>query len=239
MSIESSPRVGTGRISKTLDNGIRILELLAQRNSGATIAELAEEIQVEWSVAQRLVLTLQKHDLVRRNELKLVLLGRGLLTLSEPIDRDTRALVGPALQYLADEVGATASAVVLDGQSHYRAFIVVHPTSASAHVSFRVGQIAPLDQGCAGLAILASRPPVNGERDEVALARVRGYAVTSGEVIPSVTGISAPVCEPGFAATVSISVSLFETEDVDRVGQAVVATARRLAAQSFTATHPD
>jgi DNA-binding IclR family transcriptional regulator len=217
------------RISKTLHNGLRILELLAARAGGATIAEIAEAIEAEWSVAQRLVVTLQYHDLVRRDDQKRIHLGPGLVALAEPIERDWRVVAGPILQRLADALHATANLVIVERGSQVRALIVVEPTAAPAHIAFRAGQVHPINQGASGLAILASRPPSPGERPEVAEARERGYAVTCGEVIPFVTGVATPVPTGSGPSTMSLGVSLLTVSDLDETGKQVIAAAAELA----------
>ncbi len=91
---------------------------------------------------------------------------------------------------------ATAHLVVRESDTEVRALMVVEPRSAKVHVAFHPGQVDPIDRGSAGLSILASLPPTSGEREEVTAARARGYAVTVGEVIPSVLGISAVIPRP-------------------------------------------
>jgi hypothetical protein len=51
----------------------------------------------------------------------------------------------------------------------------------------------PLTKGAAGIAILAARPPTPGERPAVALARELGYARTSSELTPGLTGFGVPI----------------------------------------------
>lgn len=60
-------------------------------------------------------------------------------------------------------------------------------------------------------------------------ARARGYAVTVGEVIPSVLGISA-VIPPGRRrdAISSLGISVFDSEDQAALGAEVMAAAKTL-----------
>jgi DNA-binding IclR family transcriptional regulator len=76
--------------------------------------------------------------------------------------------------------------------------------------------------------MLAALPPAPGERDEVALARRRGFAVSYGEIASSVIGISAVV--PGARTQTSIGLSMFEAPDEDALGRLVVDAATRLGA---------
>ncbi|GAA4670186.1 IclR family transcriptional regulator [Gordonia humi] len=217
------------RMSKTLHNGLEILELLAAHKYGLTVTEIAEGVGVHRTVADRLVRTLEAHRMCRRAEGKRIVLGGALVSLAGAVEQDLRELVEPLLEELADATSATAHVAVREGENAVRALLVIEPRNARAHVGFHAGQVDPINKGSAGLAMLATMPPKDGEREEIALARARGYAVTSGEVTQSVTGISAAVMTR-VSGPVSIGVSVFDARHQDRLGDAVVAAAHRLGA---------
>lgn len=217
-------------MSKTLHNGLQILELLARRTEGISVTEIAEQVGVHRTVAHRLVRTLEHHHLCRRDDFKRVFLGLGLVRLAEPVEQDLRTLARPVLEELADSVQATAHLVVRESDTEVRALMVVEPRHARIHVAFQTGQIDPIDRGSAGLAILAAFPPVPGEREEITRARERGYAVSHGELVPSVGGVSAAVPGRGSAAVASIGVSPLDIgpDDEENFGAAVRSAAQRL-----------
>ncbi|MGO4202622.1 IclR family transcriptional regulator [Rhodococcus sp. TAF43] len=218
------------RMSKTLHNGLEILELLTQHKYGLTVTEIADGIGVHRTVADRLVRTLEAHRLCRRTANKRILLGSGLVSLASSVEQDLRELARPILEELADAVEATAHLAVRDGEDQVRALMVVEPRNSRAHVGFQAGQVDPMNRGSAGLAMLAAMPPREGERPEVTRARQRGFAVTSGEVTHSVTGISAALPNRRPDDLVSIGVSVFDSSEEQRLGEAVMAAARRLSA---------
>ncbi|RDI19468.1 DNA-binding IclR family transcriptional regulator [Rhodococcus sp. AG1013] len=218
------------RMSKTLHNGLEILELLTQHKYGLTVTEIADGIGVHRTVADRLVRTLEAHRLCRRTANKRILLGSGLVSLASSVEQDLRELARPILEELADAVEATAHLAVRDGEDQVRALMVVEPRNSRAHVGFQAGQVDPMNRGSAGLAMLAAMPPREGERLEVTRARQRGFAVTSGEVTHSVTGISAALPNRRPDDLVSIGVSVFDSSEEQRLGEAVMAAARRLSA---------
>ena len=74
------------------------------------------------------------------------------------------------LANLAEELQMTAFLVVADGDEAVT-IDSVEPTSLDAHVAYRPGTRHPIDRGAPGLALLAGRPAVPGERAEVAVAR--------------------------------------------------------------------
>lgn len=215
-------------MSKTLHHGLLILRVLSEHPRGLTVSEIAERTGVHRTVAHRLVRTLEAHQLCRRDQQRRIVLGTGLVTLAEPVQQDLRTLARPVLDDLAEATRSTTHLLVREGDSEVRALMVVEPRGALVHVSFRPGQTHSVEQGSGGLALLAHGPGREGERPEVAEARAKGYAVTVGEVIPAVTGVSAAVPPRVGEATTSIGVSVFEPTGLDELGATVVRAAARL-----------
>ncbi|MGW7518544.1 IclR family transcriptional regulator [Streptomyces sp. NPDC054796] len=215
-------------MSKTLHHGLLILRVLSEHPQGLTVSELADAIGVHRTVAHRLTRTLEAHQLCRRDHLRRVVLGTGLVTLAEPVQQDLRTLARPILDELAETTRATAHLLVREGAAEMRALMVVEPRGALVHVSFRPGQTHSIEQGSGGLALLAHGPHREGERPEVTRARAAGYAVTTGEVIPAVTGVSAAVGRRTGEATTSIGISVFEYTSLDDLGATVIHAAARL-----------
>ncbi|MDI9914953.1 helix-turn-helix domain-containing protein [Rhodococcus sp. IEGM 1379] len=215
-------------MSKTLHHGLAVLELLTSYPHGLSVTDIADGIGVHRTVAHRLIRTLEAHHLCRKDSFKRVTLGAGLVTLAEPVEQDLRTLARPVLEALADATEATAHLVVRESEGVVRALMVVEPRRAKVHVAFHPGQVDPINRGSAGLSILASLPPVDGERQEITAARARGYAMTDGEVIPSVLGISAVIPGRRGDALASLGISVFDTDDREALGAEVVAAARNL-----------
>lgn len=215
-------------MSKTLHNGLEILELLAANPRGLSVSEVAEGIGVHRTVAHRLIRTLEAHRLCRRDGYKRISLGTGLVSLAESVEQDLRTLARPILEELADSVEATAHLVVRESDTHVRAMMVIEPRRAKVHIAFRPGQLDPIDRGSAGLAILAAMPPEDGERPEVAAARRCGYAISTGEIIPTTTGISAAIPGRPGGLQAAVGISLFETTDEEQLSAAVMDAANAL-----------
>lgn len=215
-------------MSKTLHNGLEILELLTGHPNGLSVSEIAEGIGVHRTVAHRLIRTLEAHRMCRRDDHKRISLGTGLVTLAESVEQDLRTLARPILEDLADTTEATAHLVVRESDTTVRAMMVIEPRRSHFHIAFRPGQVHPLNRGSAGIAILSSMPPTDDERPEVEQARRQGYALSEGEVVSTTIGISAavPVRPGGTEAAVGISV--FDASDEQRLGAAVMTAARNL-----------
>jgi DNA-binding IclR family transcriptional regulator len=203
--------------SQTLARGLRVLRLLASESRGLTMTELARRVEVNRTVAYRLVSTLVEYGLARRDDQGRVSLGIGVIDLARAIEPMLRDQARPVLRRLAEEVGATAHLTIAEGDEAL-AIAVIEPSWTDYHVAYRVGTRHPLERGAAGRAILLGR-------DAEATA---SYAVTHDELQPGASGLAAPVRGvPGLECSVGV-VALGEL-DVDAVGVPVVRAASDLA----------
>lgn len=216
------------RGSKTLDNGLQVLEVLGDSPHGLTTTELSERLSLHRTVTDRLVRTLEHHGFCRRTQEKRIVLGNGLVALANRVQQDLRGTARPILEDLAEELQVTTHLAVQETEDSVRALIVIPPRRSRIHVGFREGQVDPIDRGSAGLAIMSMRKKQPGEREEVDTVRERGYAVTKGEVTPSVTGISAPVPYRNEPGLLSVGISVFEAADEAYLATTVVAAADAL-----------
>ena len=171
-----------GESSKTLDRGIRLLELLLVPDAaaGLTITELASGLEVGRPVIYRLVATLEQHRLVVRRDGGRIRLGAGLTRLAAGVTPVIQAEALPVLRRLADACGATAHLTIAEGDLAL-ALVVVEPTWTDVHVAYRSGARHPLIQGAAGRAILAGR---DGRFEPVA---------TDGELQSGAHGLALPL----------------------------------------------
>ncbi len=192
------------------------------------MTELAAALGTSRPVVYRLLEPLAARRLVRRVDGRFRL-GPGLLELAGRVASGLAAAAEPHLRALAGELGATAHLTLLDGD-HAVVAAAVEPSGATLHVAYRVGLRHPVTAGAAGLAILAGRPPAAGERPEVARARKRGFAVSTGELQAGAHGFAVPVAAPGRPAEASIGLVALAPLDVaattPRVLEAAAALAR-------------
>ncbi len=166
-----------GETSQTLDRGLRVLSVLAERAAPMTATALAAELDLNRTVVHRLVSTLESHGLVRRDGEARIGLGVGLLGLVDAVWPWVRAGATPVLRRLADDAGATAHLTVAEGVQAL-AVAVVEPSWTDFHVAYRVGSRHPLARGAAGRALSAP---------------VGTYVCTQGELQPGAHGLAAPV----------------------------------------------
>lgn len=194
--------------SQTLDRGIRVLEVLAQSGGSLNVASLARVLGVDRAVTYRMLRTLAAHRLVVKDEDGYFRLGSGLLTLGHAVARDLQAVAGAELARLAKDLGATAFITIAEAQDTV-CLMAVEPPVSHVHVVYRPGLRHALDRGGSGIALLAGRRHVSGERPEVTEARARGFAVSEGEIQPGTVAVAAPISVHGGDAVASVAVVSF------------------------------
>lgn len=207
--------------SQTLDRGLRVLSVLADAPGGLSVTELASSVEVNRTVVYRLVATLERHGLARRDASGRLHVGLGVLTLARGLHPVLRELAIPVLRPLAEELGATAHLTIADA-GEALAIAVVEPTWTDLHVAYRVGARHPLGQGAAGKAILIGRDIKAGRsgRDR--------FVQTIEELQAGARGIASPVLGvDGLEASVGI-VTLGELDPAE-VAPKVTAAAEEVA----------
>ena len=181
--------------SQTLDRGLAVLESIAWAAAPPTIDELAEEHGVHRSIAYRIVRTLEARHLVRRDASGRCHAGVRLASLARGVRAPLLTAAVPVLTSLANELGMTSFLVVREATSGDDAVTIesIEPQTSEVHLAYRPGIRHPVELGAPGLALLAGGPPIDGERDDVAVARRRGWAVSAGEVIAGLASVAAPI----------------------------------------------
>jgi DNA-binding IclR family transcriptional regulator len=212
--------------SQTLARGLSALKLISESQSGLTIQEVAERLGVHRTVASRLLATLVHFGLIARHHGRFRP-GAGLAVLGASFENNLRDLSMPVLRSLADRTHATAALLVAEGAEQVAVAVLV-PLGVDYHLSFQQGSRYPLDRGAAGLALLASRPAVLGERELVAQARANGWVMTHGEVEPNTYGLAVPLKRSSAAPPTCIHLISHRQDILERGRPAVLDAARQL-----------
>jgi len=214
--------------SLTLDRGLRALEVLRKAADGLTVTALARELGTHRAAVYRLLGPLADHHLVRRLEDGRCVLGPGLIDLAQGVQPRLIETSGPVLRDLAAATAATTALTVRD-DDHAVVALVVAPPDEPLHVTYRIGFRHPLTVGAPGHALLAAAPAVPGEPAEVTAARDRGWASSSGQLLPGATGVAAPVPTRASHADAAVSAVWIVDRDPQPVAREVVAAAQRIA----------
>jgi len=206
-----------------------MLELVADRPTPRSIAELADDLGVHRSVAYRMLRTFEVHGLLRRAAAGLVHGAPGLVTLAGGAEQDLRAAAAVTeLSRVSDALAMTAFLVVWDGRDRLT-LATVEPPRGNL-VTQRPGTRHPLGGGAPGIAIASVLPAEGQDRPAVREARARGWAASRDEVITGVGSVAAPV--PAAAGVPAALAVVFTSPAVGEevVGAELAAAARRLGA---------
>lgn len=212
--------------SQTLSRGLDALEFVALAETPPTIEGIAEHLGVHRSIAYRIVRTLEDHHLVHRDSAGACQPGVRLAALGRFARPTLRSIALTELPHLANELALTCFLVVRDGDEALT-LESLEPTTSQFHITYKPGIRHPIDHGAPGIAILAGDPPISTERLEVTEARARGWAVTTGEVVPGSTAIAVPVR----GSDASIATLFFQGAEVDQLAIAtrLITTATTIA----------
>jgi DNA-binding IclR family transcriptional regulator len=203
------------------------LDFVAAADHGVSVDAASAALGLHRSIVYRLLRTLELRHLVERDVDGYYLPGPYLAVLSRSVRRTLRAAMAPELVRIAQDLQMTAFLVVADGDE---AITVdsVEPTWLDAHVAYRPGTRHPIDRGAPGIALLAGRPPVLGERAEVTRARKLGWAESRAEVIPGLASIAVPVADQGAVAVLWLADTVVDKEAIiARLESAAVTIASR------------
>ena len=215
--------------SLTLERGLRVLRVLAEHPEGLSVSGLATALETHRAGIYRLVGPLGDQRLVVRAEDGRYTLGVGLIELASRVRSRLQEVAAPELRTLADELGATTALTVRDGDEAV-VVTVVEPRSTDLHIAYRTGLRHRLDQAASGIAILAALPPQKGERKEIRAARERGWALSSGELLPGATGVGAAIVAGGEEPVASVSAVWIAARDETAAAERVVRSADAIAA---------
>jgi DNA-binding IclR family transcriptional regulator len=190
--------------NQTLDRGLTALEFIAFAERPPMIDEVARHLDVHRSIAYRIVRTLEEHSVVRRDADGRCVPGERLAALGRNVRLPLRAAALPELTSMAEDLAMTAFLVI--AVDHEAVTVEsVEPRTTAAHIAYRPGSRHAIDRGAPGLALLAGRPFVPGERPEVTAARERGWASSAGEVIGGVASVASWVMGPEGAVAASVA----------------------------------
>ncbi len=213
--------------SQTLARGLSALQAVSSSSTGMTAQQVADHVGVHRTIAYRLLSTLAQRRYVVKGEDGRYRPAAALAVLGASFDNNLRQLSVSTLRTLADDLGATVSLLVAEGDQQVSVAVIV-PTLIFYQLSFHEGSRYPLDRGAAGVALLASMAPRPGERDLVPLTREQGWVITHGEIEPDTYGLAVPVHRrpPSPATCINL---ISHRKDVLMDGRdAVITAARRL-----------
>lgn len=209
-----------------IDKAARLIGAIEERPRD--LSELCASTQMPRATAHRLLVALQQHGFVRRDEqgrfmpgLRFVGLGRAAAN-ALPLPESAR----PELAKLRDKTGESAQLYVREGNQ--RICVVSLESLHGLRTIVAPGASLPLDAGSAGHVLTAKPGQASQHR----------WVQSVGEREAGVASVSAPVCSPSgeVIAAVSISgpINRMGTNPGAIHGEAVVATAQAIEASAVS-----
>ena len=202
-------------ISKTADQALAVL-LAVSEHQPASAADLCRVLEMNRTVAHRLLATLRNRGFVRRVG-DAYMLGPAAAQLASNSAPALREAARPSMEQFTAETGETVVLQVVDGS----AAVILAQVIGRRHV-VRVEQnlIArhPLHLGASGRVLLAFGPTrrtrrmlagmagADEMRSELAAICGRGYALSHDELQHGVHAASAPVLGPDGVAVAALAV---------------------------------
>ncbi|NND19467.1 MAG: IclR family transcriptional regulator [Silicimonas sp.] len=239
---------------KSLDRAMQVFEHLSTTR-GATLSEIAADLDQSPATIYRILVTLQGRGLVEFDPVEQVwqigvqafVIGARYLRRTSLVDR-----ARPIMRELMEDTGETANLGIARGASVL--FVSQVETNASIRAFFPPGTLSPLHASGIGKALLSQmednalkrflarrnleRFTENTLCDPSALtadlqtSRTRGYAVDDEEKNLGMRCIAAPVFDATGETVAGISVSgptsRVSRDQTDTLGQSVLAAARAL-----------
>ena len=239
---------------QSVERAFSILNTLGNFPQGAGAAELAEAVDLPRPTVIRLLNTMQDVGVVERpSATNKYQLGEGILALAAqvPFSRQVGMVARPFLQQLAQQVGETVYLSILDGHQTY----YIEQINGNHHIQpiEWVGARVPLHVVADGKLFLAHWPTVDvaryGERplatftpktidnleslkENLAMVRERGYAITRDEFEEGLIAVAAPVFGEGGGVITAVTIGgpayRFKPEQVEEYAQLVVQTANAI-----------
>jgi IclR family KDG regulon transcriptional repressor len=218
-----------------LEDAIHILELLQSHEDGLTLAQLTEASGFVKNKVFRILYTLEKHNLVTRDEAGLYWLGIRFLEYGQHVKRHMTLLEGSraVLDWLVQETCETIFLGVVSGTDAL--CVAARESPQSIRLFAEVGRRAPLLDGGIPKVLLAYLPDdercavlnsFDGQIDRVALekrlaqVREQGYVVVVDELDMGAHSIAAPIRDYRGRVVAAVSVAgpshRFTDEKIER-----------------------
>lgn len=252
MSSAAAQRSSESQIAQTLDRGLQVLELLAQSGQDMSATEISAGLGLHRTVVHRLLVTLERRELVDRSRSGEYRLAAGLLRLGEGVRDTLREVSLPFMAQLQELTEETVHLAVLRGVDVQ--FLESIESQRQLRVGSRVGRALPSYATSVGKAMLAKLPGDELHRlldgiawesvgpatllgpeallRDLASVRRRGYAVSRQESEAGVGSVGVAVLDGRghVRAAISVAAPLTRLSDheVKRMAKAAQSTARQI-----------
>lgn len=213
-----------------VDRALSVLSAFRAGDKALSVTELAERTRLYKSTVLRLLASLAHGGLMRKT-------GEGLWALGPEVSRlaslytaafSLEDVVLPVMHALVARTGESVAFHVKQGDQRLCLFRVDSPQLLRDHV--RAGDVLPLDRGAGGRVLMAFSGAKGKVYDKI---RKDGYIHTTGDRVPGLVGVSAPVLQQEGqlvgALTLTVPESRFKNQFVKDLRAAANALCQQLA----------
>jgi DNA-binding IclR family transcriptional regulator len=209
-------------------NSLRLIRSFSEDQYEIGISDLAKRLGLAKSTVHRLASTLLEQGVLEQNRDGKYHLGLALFELGTLVRRkmDFTTEARPFLRALMEKTGETVHLAILDHGSIL--YIITHESKQALRMGSKVGTRVPVHSTAVGKALLAFQPEeeverlialglpasapntiVDGKalRRELALIRVRNYALDDEESEVGLRSIAAPIRTDSGAVVAAISIA--------------------------------
>lgn len=208
---------------QTLERGIHALELIAKQHGQMNVAQLAEQLGINRTIAYRITRTLSSLGYIKSNDQQLLELSSKVINLYQCFEMTIPASAQQVLNELSLQTQASASLVIAEGTD----CVVVKTASAGAaylKINYQLGSRHSIGIAASGIALASTYPPQAQESAAIQTARQLGYAYSKGALQAGIVGLFIPIAHRHMA----IGITNIGDIDIDKVVQAVSHAARAL-----------
>lgn len=173
-----------------VDKAVTVLAAFRTGDKALSVTELSERTRLYKSTVLRILASLAHGRLVQKTADGLWSLGPEVARLASVYAESfsLEDLVLPEMRALRDDTGESVAFHVLQGDQRLVLFRVDSHQLLRDHV--RAGDLLPLDRGAGGRVLTAFAGAKGALYDQV---RRDGYVVVTGDRVPGLVGVSAPV----------------------------------------------
>jgi IclR family transcriptional regulator, KDG regulon repressor len=232
-----------------LEDAIHVLDLLTTSDDGITLAQLTKSSGLVKNKVFRILFTLEKHQLVERDEFGRFFLGLKFLEFGQRVQKQTTLLEASRsiMDRLVDDTSESIFLGVISGSDAL--CVAARESPRSIRLYAEVGRRAPLLYGGVPKVLLAfmsqqertvllektfGLEPAVIQALESRLAQIReqGYAVIIDELDPGAHSVAAPIRDHAGQVVAAVSVAgpshRFTEECVARYVQLVMDAAEQI-----------
>lgn len=177
---------------QTLERGMHALEYISQKHGQMTVAQLAEQLGINRTIAYRITRTLSQLGYIRTNENQQLELSSKIIQLYQCYEMTIPSNAQHVLNALSLHTQANASLVIAEGSD---CVVVKTSTQHSSHlqINYQLGSRLPLGVAASGVAIAMTYPDHLDDHDEIKRARTLGYAYSEGKLQAGAVGLFMPI----------------------------------------------